>query len=86
VFEAPDELRLDRFPNPHLVFSSGVHFCLGLQLARLEAQTALSRLYARLPHLRLAAPERIEWVERLGVRGPKSLAVRPRPNPQRLAA
>jgi cytochrome P450 len=86
VFEAPDELRLDRFPNPHLVFSSGVHFCLGLQLARLEAQTALSRLYARLPHLRLAAPERIEWVERLGVRGPKSLPVRLRPNAQRLAA
>jgi cytochrome P450 len=86
VFEAPDELRLDRFPNPHLVFGSGVHFCLGLQLARLEAQSALSRLYARLPHLRLTAPDRIEWIERLGVRGPKSLPLAPRPQPRRLAA
>jgi cytochrome P450 len=76
VFDQPDQLRLDRFPNPHLVFSSGVHFCLGMQLARLEAQSALSRLYARYPDLSLAAPDRIEWIERLGIRGPKSLRVR----------
>jgi len=86
VFERPDDLRLDRFPNPHLGFSSGVHFCLGMQLARVEAQSALSRLYARFPHLRLAAPERVEWIERLGVRGPKSLPLRLRPHPERLAA
>jgi cytochrome P450 len=86
VFERPDELRLDRFPNPHLVFSSGVHFCLGMQLARLEAQTALSRLYARCPDLSLAAPDRIDWIERLGIRGPKSLPIRLRQSTERLAA
>ncbi|HUZ14515.1 MAG TPA: cytochrome P450 [Caulobacteraceae bacterium] len=86
VFERPDELRLDRFPNPHLVFSSGVHFCLGMQLARVEAQSALARLYARFPDLELAAPDRIQWIERLGVRGPRSLRLRLRPSPQRLAA
>ena len=77
AFDRPEELRLDRFPNPHLVFSSGIHFCLGMQLARVEAQSALSRLYARLPELSLAAPDRIEWIERLGIRGPKTLRVRP---------
>jgi cytochrome P450 len=75
VFDHPEEMRLDRFPNPHLVFSSGIHFCLGMQLARVEAQTAIARLYARLPALSLARPE-IEWVERLGIRGPKSLRLR----------
>jgi cytochrome P450 len=86
VFDQPDTLQLDRFPNPHLVFSSGIHFCLGMQLARVEAQSALARLYARFPDLRLAAPERIEWIERLGVRGPKALPLRLRRDPQQLAA
>ena len=86
VFDRPDQLELDRFPNPHLVFSSGVHFCLGMQLARLEAQCALARLYARCPELRLAAPDRIEWIERLGVRGPKALPIQLSRNPARLAA
>ncbi|MBV8682357.1 MAG: cytochrome P450 [Caulobacteraceae bacterium] len=86
VFDAPEALRLDRFPNPHLVFSSGVHFCLGMQLARVEAQSAVGRLYARCPDLRLADPRRIEWIERLGVRGPKALPVVLRPGAARLAA
>ena len=86
AFDHPDELRLERFPNPHMVFSSGVHFCLGMQLARLEAQSALTRLYARFPDLSLATPERIDWVERLGIRGPKTLRLRLRAGPERLAA
>ena len=86
VFDRPDELLLDRFPNPHLVFSSGVHFCLGMQLARLETQSALSRLYARCPDLSLAAPDRIEWIERLGIRGPKALRIQRQRGPARLAA
>ena len=86
AFDAPDELRLERFPNPHMVFSSGVHFCLGMQLARLEAQSALTRLYARFPDLSLATPDQVDWVERLGIRGPKTLRVRLRSSPAQLAA
>jgi cytochrome P450 len=85
AFEAPEKLRLDRFPNPHLVFSSGVHFCLGQQLARVETQVALTRLYARFPNLQLT-PGRIEWIERLGIRGPKTLPLRLDGAPQQLAA
>ncbi|HEX4198968.1 MAG TPA: cytochrome P450 [Caulobacteraceae bacterium] len=76
VFDQPEALRLDRFPNPHLVFSSGIHFCLGMQLARVEAQSALARLYARFPELRIVEPDRLVWMERLGIHGPKSLPVR----------
>ena len=52
-----------RFPDPgsfdprrkvaHLAFSGGIHYCLGAPLARLEAQTLLSRMIARLPRLTL---------------------------------
>lgn len=76
VFEDAERLRLDRFPNPHLVFSAGVHFCLGMQLARVETQSALARLYDRFPDLQLAAPGRVEWTRRFGFRGPRTLPVR----------
>lgn len=75
-FDQPDQLRLDRFPNPHLVFSSGIHFCLGMQLARVEAQSALGRLYARHQNLQIASPDELEWIERFGIRGVKTLPVR----------
>ncbi len=76
AFDTPETLMLDRFPNPHLVFSSGIHFCLGMQLARVEAQAALARLYARYPALTLADPDNIQWIERFGLRGVKALPVR----------
>lgn len=58
VFDRPDELVLDRNPNPHLAFGHGVHFCLGASLARLELRIALPRLMARLPHLEVAGTVR----------------------------
>jgi cytochrome P450 len=53
VFDAPNEFRLDRPSQRHLSFGLGVHFCLGTQLARLEARTALSSLLKRYPELAL---------------------------------
>jgi cytochrome P450 len=53
-----DPARFDvRRPNAnrHLTFAHGPHVCLGMHLARLEAQTALARLLERLPGLRLDA-------------------------------
>jgi len=78
-FAAPEQLELDRFPNPHLAFSSGIHFCLGMQLARVETQSALGRLYARFPDLRIAPPEQIRWASRLGIRGVAALPTRLQP-------
>ena len=59
VFEAPDELRLDRDPNPHLAFGVGEHFCLGSHLARKTTGSLLAELVPRLEHVELAgAPQR----------------------------
>ncbi|MEY9992092.1 cytochrome P450 [Streptomyces sp. V4I8] len=56
VFDRPDEFVIDRdwkkMP-PHLAFGYGIHHCIGMNLARLECETALSALYRRLPQLRL---------------------------------
>lgn len=53
AFERPDELVLDRTPNPHLGYGAGIHRCLGIWLARLEVQVALDRLLDRWPAMRV---------------------------------
>ncbi len=60
-WEHPEEFRLDRRPNDHLAFGTGIHFCIGSVLARLEGRVAIEALFERLPGLRPAgAPVRIE--------------------------
>jgi cytochrome P450 len=73
VFDTPDELRLDRGPNPHLTFGAGIHFCLGAPLARLELQTSFERVLRRLPTLELAEEPR--WKPGYIIRGLRSLRV-----------
>ncbi|WP_148614100.1 cytochrome P450 [Nocardioides rubriscoriae] len=53
VFERPDEMLLDRDPNPHVAFGAGVHFCLGAPLARMELTESLTALHATYPGLEL---------------------------------
>jgi len=60
----------------HLGFGGGIHLCLGLHLARAEAQIALERLYARWDNIRFAVPvEQLPWHTRLGLRGFSALPV-----------
>jgi cytochrome P450 len=56
VFDHPDELDIDRDRRQHVAFGFGPHQCVGQNLARLELQVALGRLFARAPALRLAVP------------------------------
>lgn len=49
VFSHPDELDIQRSPNPHLGLSHGIHHCLGAPLARMELQVAYSALFSRFP-------------------------------------
>jgi cytochrome P450 len=48
VFEAPNELRLDRHPNRHLGFGIGEHFCIGAHLARMTSGSLFRELLPRL--------------------------------------
>ena len=73
-FEEPNQLNLKRLNNQHLAFSAGPHFCIGSQLARLEAQVALSNLLRRFPEMKLIEP-RPEWASTFGLRGLKGLPV-----------
>jgi pimeloyl-[acyl-carrier protein] synthase len=74
VFAEPDRLDLTRADVDHLSFGHGHHFCLGAQLARLEAQIALGELVRRFPQLRLADGA-LEWGRFSFLRGPKALRV-----------
>ena len=57
VFEHPDRFDITRKKSPHVAFGGGAHICIGAPLARLEAQVALAKLFARFPNLRLADPD-----------------------------
>jgi len=74
--ECPEALDLERRPNRHMSFGTGIHFCLGHQLARIEAMCALEALFTRWPKLRLAVdPADIHWQKRPGLRSIAALPV-----------
>jgi len=74
-FEDPDRFVLGRRNvGDHLAFGFGEHFCLGSNLARLEARTAVRILFDRLPNLRLA-PDADCRIVGLAFRSPDRLPV-----------
>jgi len=76
VHDDPEKLDLERKPNRHLSFGTGIHFCLGHQLARIEAACALEALFVRWPKLGLAVdPAEIRWRRRPGLRAIAKLPV-----------
>jgi cytochrome P450 len=72
-FADPDRLDLSRPVTRHLAFGLGVHFCLGLPLARLEGELAFTQLANRQLEL---ATERPVYKENLTLRGLAELPVR----------
>jgi cytochrome P450 len=74
--EQPEKLDLGRRPNHHIAFGTGIHFCLGHQLARIEGRCALKALFERWPKLELAVePSAIRWRKQPGLRAIASLPV-----------
>lgn len=49
-----DRFDVTRSVAPHLSFGFGQHFCLGANLARLEARVLFEELFARRPHFEIA--------------------------------
>jgi cytochrome P450 len=69
----PEKLDITR-PNVRpLSFGGGIHHCLGAQLARIEAEVAISTLLRRIPNLRLDDAENSEWRPTFVLRGLKRL-------------
>jgi cytochrome P450 len=76
VFPDPDQIDLSRKASAHLAFGFGPHQCLGQQLARVELQEVYTRLYTRIPTLRLAVPfEEIKFKDNTLVYGVTALPV-----------
>ncbi len=74
-FADPDRFDVRRAnAGRHLAFARGPHVCIGMHLARLEAHTAVGRLLARLPGLRLD-PEHASAARGLVFRKPPELRV-----------
>ncbi len=71
-FPDPERLDITRDTDGHLAFGYGIHYCLGAQLARLEAKITFEELSAQFPAL-AGTDEPVTRMESLIVRGPKSL-------------
>ncbi|MET0375291.1 MAG: cytochrome P450, partial [Rhizorhabdus sp.] len=75
AFPDPDTFQLDRAKNRHHSFSAGPHFCLGAQLARLEARVAMNALVRRLPSMELI-DHTPQWRPTYSLRALEKLPVR----------
>jgi len=73
VFTNPDDFIIDRSPNPHLGFGSGIHNCLGAALARLEGEIAVRGLTEHFDAIAIVDYDPVD-LSQFG--GPKSLPVR----------
>lgn len=75
VFDDPHAFDVTRAnARDHVAFSSGIHFCLGAALARMEGEVALRALFERFPGLAPAGPARRRGT--LILRGFESMPVR----------
>ena len=75
VFEDPDEFHLDRLQNRHFAFGSGIHRCLGSNLARMELAVAMETFLTRIPTFTIDGDADPAWSGGQ-VRGPRHVALR----------
>jgi cytochrome P450 len=73
-FDRADEFVIDRQLNRHFAFGSGIHRCLGSNLARMELRVAIERFLARVPTFELTDPGAVSWTGGQ-VRGPRAVPV-----------
>jgi cytochrome P450 len=74
VFEDPESFRVDRKPNRQISFGSGLHACLGQNLARLTMKAFFTEMLRRLHHIELAGEP--EYIVSNQIAGLKKLPIR----------
>jgi len=75
-YEDPDRLDVNRCPAGTLSFGHGVHYCIGIPMAKMQIEIAIERLLARYPDLRLAVPvEDVKWTSSALLHGLAALPV-----------
>ena len=76
VFDRADDFDVERYPNMHVAFGSGIHHCLGATLARLEGQEIFRNLANRFDTIELEiSADQIEYDQLIGLRAMESLPV-----------
>jgi cytochrome P450 len=75
AFRDPDTFDITRHPNPHVAFGSGIHYCLGTSLARIEGQEILSAMAERFETMELES-EALEYQPSIQFRSLRSLRIR----------
>jgi cytochrome P450 len=74
VFPDPDRFDITREgAEPMLTFGGGMHYCLGVHLAKAELAVALTVMARRMPNIRRAGPA--PWKSIFGISGPIALPV-----------
>jgi cytochrome P450 len=69
IYSDPDRLDITRRDVQPLSFGGGIHYCLGAQLARIEAEIAIATLLRRLPSLQPNDIEHPDWRQTFVLRG-----------------
>ena len=82
VFDAPEEIRLDRFPNRHAAFGLGAHRCLGSNVARVVWSIVVGEVLRRLPDYEIDESGTVKYPSIGVVNGWASMPARFSPGPR----
>ncbi|MGA5688160.1 cytochrome P450 [Cytobacillus pseudoceanisediminis] len=75
VFDKPDVFDINRSPNNYLSFGAGVHYCLGSQLAKLEAKICITEMLKAIPNMKLDTSKQLRLISSTFMYGYKELPV-----------
>ncbi|HSW69404.1 MAG TPA: cytochrome P450 [Gammaproteobacteria bacterium] len=76
IFEDPEHFDIERNTKGHIAFGANVHYCLGSQLARLQARTALEVFFKNIKHFQRVDNKPLVYLDSFFFRGPRSLPLK----------